>query len=292
MASCYTSKWVEAKALPNNTTKSIAWFLYEHIICRYGCPIELVSDQGTHFINDTVEILTEIFSIKHHKSTLCYPRCNGQAESSNKTIKTILTKIVQSEPHNWDEELQTALRSYRNAYKVTTGMTPFRMVYGSEAVVPLEFAVPSLRMAEQYNMDFNEVLKKRLDDLQKLDELRQRALMKQQIVQQRRKYWHDSKIKVREFKQGDLVLLYQSKLGPKKPNLKIAWSGPYEIDWVFSNGTVRLKDLSGLILPGVYNGAKIKLYYSPANDIGTDSRMLVNDSNSKEPVLVILSIDQ
>ncbi|MCO5550470.1 hypothetical protein L7F22_003957 [Adiantum nelumboides] len=162
-------------------------------------------------------------------------------------------------------------------------MTPFRMVYGTQAVVPLEFAVPSLRMAEQYDMDFNVVLKKRLDDLQKLDKLRLRALLEQQIVQQKRKYWHDSKTKVREFKQGNLVLLYQSKLGPKKPNLKITWSEPYEVDWVFSNGTVRLKDLSGMILPGVYNGAKIKLYHSPTNDTGTDSRILANDSDSEKP---------
>ncbi|MCO5566589.1 hypothetical protein L7F22_020266 [Adiantum nelumboides] len=126
-------------------------------------------------------------------------------------------------------------------------------------------------MAKQYDMDFNTVLKTRLEELQRLVEIRQRALLEQQIVQQRRKYWHDSKIKVREFRQGDLVLLHQSKLGPKKPNLKIAWSRPYEVDWVFSNGTVRLKDLSGLILPGVYNGTKIKLYYSAPNDLNMQS---------------------
>ncbi|MCO5589463.1 hypothetical protein L7F22_043430 [Adiantum nelumboides] len=222
VATCYTSRWVEAKASPNNIAKSTAWFLLEHTICRYECPIELVFDLGTHFINDIIEILIEIFSIKHWKSTPYYPRCNGQAESSIKTIKIILTKIVQKEPNNWDEQLQIALWAYRTTYKKTTGMTPFQMVYGIEAVVALEFAIPSLRMAEQYDTDFNATLKKRLEDLQKLDELRQRALLEQQIVQQRRKYWHDSKIKVREFKQGDLVLLYQYKLGPKKSNLKIA----------------------------------------------------------------------
>ncbi|MCO5547464.1 hypothetical protein L7F22_000914 [Adiantum nelumboides] len=159
-------------------------------------------------------------------------------------------------------------------------MTPFKMVYGIEAVVPLEFAIPSLRMVEQYNMDFNTVVKARLEELQRLDEIRQRALLEQQVVQHRRKYWHDGKIKVREFKQGDLVLLYQSKLGPKIPNLKIAWFGPYEVDWVFSNGTVHLKDLSGLILPGVYNGAKIKLYYSPPNGNGTGEGDTVLDYES------------
>ncbi|MCO5587935.1 hypothetical protein L7F22_041888 [Adiantum nelumboides] len=99
-------------------------------------------------------------------------------------------------------------------------------------------------------------------------------------LQQRRKYWHDTKIKVREFKQGDLVLLYQSRLGPKKPNLKIAWSGPYEVDWVFSNGTVRLKDLFGLILLGVYNGAKIKLYYFAPTGTGNGEGNPVLDDDS------------
>ncbi|MCO5593614.1 hypothetical protein L7F22_047629 [Adiantum nelumboides] len=171
-------------------------------------------------------------------------------------------------------------------------MTPFKLVYGTKAVVPLEFALPSLRMAEQFDMDFNAVPKKRLEDLQRLDEIKQRALLEQQIVHQRRKYWHDIKIKEREFKQGDLVLLYQSKLGPKKPNLKIAWSGPYEVDWVFSNGNVRLKDLFGLILPRVYNGAKIKLYDSFPNNTGKDNEVLVNESNLDEPVLALLGVDQ
>ncbi|MCO5570889.1 hypothetical protein L7F22_024618 [Adiantum nelumboides] len=184
MVTCYVSKWVEAKALPNNTAKSTAWFLYEHIICRYGCSIKIVFDQGTHFINDTIEILSKLFSIKQRKSTPYYPKRNGQAESSNKTIKTIMTNVVQEEPHSWDEKLQTALWAYRTAYKVTTRMTPFRILYGIEAVVQLEFAIPTLRMAEKYNMDFSTVLKAILEELQKLDEQRQRALLEQQIVQQ------------------------------------------------------------------------------------------------------------
>ncbi|MCO5568596.1 hypothetical protein L7F22_022295 [Adiantum nelumboides] len=148
-------------------------------LAGYGCPIEIVFDQGTHFINDTIEILTKIFSIKHMKSTSYCPRCNGQAKSSIKTIKTILTKIVQKEPYNWDEQLQTTLWAYRIAYKVTTGMTPFKMMYGIEATVPLDFAFPSLRVAEQYDMNFNTVLKARLEELQRLDEIRQRALLEQ-----------------------------------------------------------------------------------------------------------------
>ena len=64
-----------------------------------------------------------------------------------------------------------------------------------------------------------------------------------------------------------MVLLYQSRLGPKKPNLKIAWAGPYQIEWVYTNGSVKLIDLAGLTLPGFYNASKIKHYeYSQASE--------------------------
>ena len=199
VATDYVTKWAEAKALPDNTAKSTAWFLFDQVIARFGCPLEIVSDQGTHFINEVIQYLTQRLMIKHRKSTPYYPRSNGLAESTNKTLKGILTKIVQQEPHNWDRKLVSALWAYRTAYKVTTNQTPFRLAYGQEAVVPLEFMVPSLRMAVDHDLDYNEVLRSRLDKLLTLDEHRQRAIWSQQIVQNRRKTWFDKKIKVREF---------------------------------------------------------------------------------------------
>jgi hypothetical protein len=65
----YTTKWVEAKALQNNMIQSTTKFQYEHIITCFGCPTHLVHDQGSHFINRTIEILTREFMITHHKST-------------------------------------------------------------------------------------------------------------------------------------------------------------------------------------------------------------------------------
>ena len=108
-ATDYVTKWVEAKALTDNTAKKIANFLYEHIITRYSCPLELASDQGTHFLNETMEALTQEFQINHRKSTTYYPRCNGQAESTNKTLKSILTKMAQTSKGSWDMHLHSAL---------------------------------------------------------------------------------------------------------------------------------------------------------------------------------------
>ena len=91
----YVTKWVEVVALKDNSAKSTAWFIYDNIICRFGCPLDLVTDQGGHFINETVEALVRDFAIKQRKFTTYYPRCNGEAESTNKTLKTILLKTVQ-----------------------------------------------------------------------------------------------------------------------------------------------------------------------------------------------------
>ena len=166
----YVTKWAEAKALPNNIAKSTAWFFYDQVIARFGCPLEIVSDQGGHFINEVIKHLTKTFMIKHRKSTPYYPKCNGQEESTNKTLKGVLTKIVQDEPHDWDRKLVSALWAYRATFKVTTNQTPFRLAYGQEAVVPLEFMVPSLRIAVDHDLDYNVVLQAKLEKLMTLDE--------------------------------------------------------------------------------------------------------------------------
>ena len=67
-------KWVEAKMLLDNTATSMIKFLYEYIWCRYGCLIELIHDQGGHFIDQVVENLTTFYAVVHKKSTPYYPR--------------------------------------------------------------------------------------------------------------------------------------------------------------------------------------------------------------------------
>ena len=98
-----------------------------------------VSDQGGHFMNDTIRILTKEFMILHRRSTTYYPQANGQAESTNKVFKTVLTKMVNANHTDWDTKLHTALWAYQTAYKVTTKHTPFSLVFGTEALLPIPY---------------------------------------------------------------------------------------------------------------------------------------------------------
>lgn len=76
-------------------------------------------------MNETMEALVEVFHVGHRKSTTHYPRYNGQAESTNKTLKSILTKMAQSLRGSWDMHRESVLREYKTTLKVTTIQTPF-----------------------------------------------------------------------------------------------------------------------------------------------------------------------
>jgi transposase InsO family protein len=94
VATNYTTKWVETRALRTNTIIVIAKILYECILTRFGCPLTIVTNQGVHFINDAIKYLTYHFLMKHMSSTTYYLQGNGQVESTNKVFKTLSTKLV------------------------------------------------------------------------------------------------------------------------------------------------------------------------------------------------------
>ena len=84
VATDYLTKWVEAKATPKNDARTTSCFLYEYVFTRYGLPIEIISDRGTHFLNEVIHYLLDEFMVIHIKSASYHPQENGQAESTNK----------------------------------------------------------------------------------------------------------------------------------------------------------------------------------------------------------------
>ncbi|MCO5604957.1 hypothetical protein L7F22_059132 [Adiantum nelumboides] len=260
VATDYVTKWIEAKASRKANAITTAKFLFENIIARFGCPFEIVSDNGTHFINEVIKELTSNFMISHHKSTPYYPQANSQAESTNKTLISVLTKTVEAHRTDWDLKLTSALWAYRTAYKVAINCTPFKMVYGQEAIMPWEFVIPSLCMASQEGWDGNPLVE-RLYILERLEEERQLAVYNALIEKDRRKKWFDRHLKDKDIKVGDKVLMYGVR--NKKKKLKYAGKGPYRVCEITPEGTIRVEILDGIEIIGFLNGSKFKRYYDP-----------------------------
>ena len=95
--------------------------------------------------------------------------------------------------------------------KRLTNQTPFQLVYGQEAVIPVEFTVPSLLISTTLKFSEKASLQERLHELQELDEARFLAEFHQKVQKDRQKPWHDRHIKNKTFQVGGKVLLYDSK---------------------------------------------------------------------------------
>jgi len=96
----YATKWVEAKTLRINIVYVTMKFLYDRIFTQFGCPFTILTNQGTHLINDVIHYLTYHFILRHINSIVYNPQGNGQGESINKVFGTLLTKLVNE---NWND---------------------------------------------------------------------------------------------------------------------------------------------------------------------------------------------
>ncbi|XP_068476919.1 uncharacterized protein [Phaseolus vulgaris] len=140
----------------------------------------------------------------------------------------------------------------------STMETPFSLVYGSDAMIPVEIHESSPRFLSFVVEESNEERKVNLD---LLDEAREEARIKAEAVKRRVEHQYSSKVKPRQFQVGDLVMRkahpyeLENKLSPK-------WTGPFRKTEAKGNGLYNLETLEGGPIPHNWNAANLKFYFS------------------------------
>ena len=247
----YFTKWPEAKAIPAATSKEVADFIYEDIICRHGCPQKILSDRGSHFNNQMIEALTNKFKIKHNFSTPYHPKTNGLVERFNKTLGTALAKLQKVS--EWDENIPSVLFAYRTKIQDTSKVTPAYLTYGRKLRQPFdEEEIKETSLVERCEWLIDEIPKEHYKAKKHIEE-----------SQRKQKEYFDKKNKRKpKFKIGTKVLYYlAAKEKTWTGKLDEKWKGPYFIHEVLLNGSYKLKELEGKVLKTPVSGELLKEYY-------------------------------
>ncbi|TMW84847.1 hypothetical protein EJD97_024250 [Solanum chilense] len=188
---------------------------------------------------------------------------NGLAKTFNKTLGNLLKKLVAKNKRDWHERVNEAQWVYRTTFITATQETSFSLVYGVEAVLPLEKKIPSLRMEVQEGLTTERNTQLHLAELEALDEKRLEAQQRLQCYQARLARAFNKKMQPRSFQVGDLVIevrrpiILNKRIGDK---FKSKWDGPYVVKMAYSSGAYKIVDQGGVRVSPI-NAKFLKQYF-------------------------------
>ncbi|MCO5567279.1 hypothetical protein L7F22_020969 [Adiantum nelumboides] len=259
----YMTRWVEAQSIARVNEKTVSKFVYTPICCRFGTPLEIVSDNGPGFRRGLLTEVCEELKIFHRHSTPYYPQSNGLVEKTNGIIAGIIRKMVESKPKRWDNFLDAAIWAYITTYRDATQFTPFHLVYGQDALQPIELNIPTIKLTRRQQQNNDEAWIDRLLSLVDLEWRREAAYhcYEKKALQLKDKL--NEGLKDKEIKEKSLVLRYNNALDNMfDVKFEHRWEGPFIVKKAFTGGYYQVMDLNGKEHPRKVNGYRLKPYLS------------------------------
>jgi len=259
----YVSGWVEARALRKKDAKSVAKFLYEDVICRWGVFGQLSVDGGGENA-DITAALAELYNIKRVVASAYHPQGQGLIERGHKPIVDALAKMDGL----WLDNLHTVLWADRTTVKRPTGMTPARVICGYEHVLPIELCIPTWQtLPWQTVRTTAELLALRAKQFDRRDADVKEAVARTRRLRVTNKEYFDDTHRIRQdgFKVGDMVMLHDTQLKQdysSSRKLDPKWLGPFRVRESHPHkGWHLIEDLDGTPFRDQTPGNRLKKFY-------------------------------
>jgi hypothetical protein len=190
-----------------------------------------------------------------------YPRGNGLVESLNKSLISIIKKVLSENKNSWHVHLKYTMWANRIGTKKSIGTSPFQMVYGTDVVLPINLALPVMKLWQDEKEEPNPVTRK-INHLIEVQQHRAEVDERLQKYQDDMKVLFDRKAKERNFLLGDLVLKWDARKEDSGKNGKFdhIWYGPFKVASPEGKNSFLLENLNGKILNAPVNGRFLKHY--------------------------------
>ena len=215
------TRWPEAIPLRRTTTRIVLEQL-TNIFSRCGFPATIVTDNGPQFVATSFTKWLRDKGIRQVRASPYHPQGNGVVERLHRTLNGVIAKSIECKG-NWAAIVPMALYFVRCTPNNATGMSPFVASHGWEPATPLQLLYKSWAQTDLGEVDLQEWV---LCNAEKVQALRDQAVVrKQQVSRDRKKAW-DRKAQVREFVKGDEVYMRKAGINTK---LSESWEGPYTV---------------------------------------------------------------
>jgi transposase InsO family protein len=215
----------EAIALKQHTARDVALAL-ANIFSRVGFPNEILSDLGTDFTSELMQIFLHEFNIGHMRCSAYHAMTNGSVEKFNGCLKTSLKTLTQRFPDSWDTALCWILFGYREVVNETTGFSPFELMYGRSVKGPLTLIKDAMLQEVDLTRSKKNVVEFMLEVRENLRAALELSVSHAMGQRSKAKVWYDRKARMQEFKPGDKVLMLLPI--PGSP-LQLKLHGPYKL---------------------------------------------------------------
>jgi len=224
----YFSKWSIAVARRNHTASTCAEVILKHFICQFGTPSSILTDQGPEFESHLFKELCALLRIEKLRTSSYHPQTDGLVERQNRTLISMISKFVNDKLSDWDDLLPYLLMAYNTTVHNSTGCTPFSMIYGREACLPVDLLYPikqerGSRGTTLCGPEYVENLRNSISSSHEYA----REKLERSSAHQKRNY--DVRVKPRHtFNVGDIVRYFYPRMRVANKFAK-QWIGPYII---------------------------------------------------------------